>query len=149
MSGQNCDGALLTARPLSGHAHPVRRQQAPPQATADRSEPRHVSQLRCESDHDLERHAGDPHSQTTTWGRHTPILTVALCEAGAGEIVDPRWSDRQGQLVEGSQDPEVYYFLSSKFVVSAADILDERVPGSDHSCAAKLFEATHRPQSGL
>jgi hypothetical protein len=30
---------------------------------------------------------------------------VALCEAGAGEIVDPGWSDRQGQLVEGSQDP--------------------------------------------
>ena len=32
VGGQNCDGALLTARPLSGHAHPVRRQQAPPQA---------------------------------------------------------------------------------------------------------------------
>jgi hypothetical protein len=75
--------------------------------------------------------------------------TVALGEAGTGGIVDSGWSDRQGQLVEGSQDPEVYYFLSPKFVVSAADILDERVPGSDHSCAAKLFEATHRPQSGL
>jgi hypothetical protein len=72
-----------------------------------------------------------------------------LGEAGAGEIVDSGWSDRQGQVVEGSQDPEVYYFLSPKFVVSAADILDERVPGSDHSCTAKLFEATHRSQSGL
>jgi hypothetical protein len=72
-----------------------------------------------------------------------------LGEAGAGGIVDPGWSDRRGQLVEGSQDPEVYCFLSPKFVVSAADILDERVPGSDHSCAAKLFEATHRSQSGL
>jgi hypothetical protein len=30
---------------------------------------------------------------------------VALCEAGAGKIVDPGWSDHQGQLVEGSQDP--------------------------------------------
>jgi hypothetical protein len=29
----------------------------------------------------------------------------ALCEAGAGEIVDPGWSDRQGQLVESSEDP--------------------------------------------
>jgi hypothetical protein len=54
--------------------------------------------------------------------------TVALDEAGTGEIVDSGWSDRQGQLVEGSQDPEIYYFLSPKFVVSAADILDERVP---------------------
>jgi hypothetical protein len=30
---------------------------------------------------------------------------VALCEGGAGEIVNPYWSDRQGQVVEGSQDP--------------------------------------------
>jgi hypothetical protein len=30
---------------------------------------------------------------------------VALCEVGAGEIVHPGWSDRQGQLVEGSHDP--------------------------------------------
>jgi hypothetical protein len=66
-----------------------------------------------------------------------------------GEIVDPGWSDRQGQLVKGSQDPEVYYFLSPKFVVSAAEVLDERVPGSDHSRAAELFEAAHRSQSGL
>ncbi len=78
VGGQNCDGALLTARPLSGHAHPVRRQQAPPQAMVDRSEPRHVSQLHCGSDHDLGQHAGDHHGQTTAWGRYTPILTVAL-----------------------------------------------------------------------
>src|SRR5918998_5494312 len=64
--GQNCDGALLMARPLSGHTHPVRRQQAPPQAAADRSAPRHVSQLRCGSDHGPGWHAGDPHSQTET-----------------------------------------------------------------------------------
>jgi hypothetical protein len=30
------------------------------------------------------------------------IGAVALCEAGAGVIVDPGWLDRQGQLVEGS-----------------------------------------------
>src|SRR6185437_9951435 len=53
VGGQNCDGALLTARPLSGHAHPVRRQQAPPHATADRSAPRHISQLHRGSDHGL------------------------------------------------------------------------------------------------
>ncbi|MGH3684596.1 MAG: hypothetical protein ACRDQY_03560, partial [Pseudonocardiaceae bacterium] len=41
--------------------------------------------------------------------------TVALCEAGAGEIVDPGWSDRQGQLVKGSQDPQVHRFLSPEF----------------------------------
>ena len=51
---------------------------------------------------------------------------VALREAGAGVIVDPGWLDRQGQLVEGSQDPEVCYFLDSEFVVAAADVLHER-----------------------
>ena len=30
---------------------------------------------------------------------------VALCEAGAGVVVDSGWSDRQGKFVEGSQDP--------------------------------------------
>src|SRR3954468_5091353 len=83
VGGQNCDGALLMARPLSGHAHPVRRQQAPPQAMADRSVPRHVSQLRCGSDHGLGWHAGDLHTQTRPGGRHTPILTVALRGVGA------------------------------------------------------------------
>ena len=77
VGGQNCDGALLTARPLSGHAHPVRRQQAPPHATADRSVPRHVSQLHRGSDRGLGWHAGDLHSQTRPWGRYTLILTVA------------------------------------------------------------------------
>jgi transposase, IS6 family len=85
VGGQNCDGALLTARPLSGHAHPVRRQQAPPQARADRSVPRHSRQLRCGSDHGPGWHAGDPHIQTRTWGWHTPILTVALVDDSFGQ----------------------------------------------------------------
>src|SRR6185312_13534531 len=49
---------------------------------------------------------------------------VALREAGAGEIVDPGWLDCQGQLVEGSQDPEVHCFSGPEFVVAAADVLD-------------------------
>jgi len=75
--------------------------------------------------------------------------TVALCEARVGEVLGPGWSDQQGQLVEGSQDPEVCYFLGPEFVVSAADVLHECVPGADHACAAELFQAAHRPQSGL
>jgi len=37
----------------------------------------------------------------------------------------------------------------AEFVVAAAEVLHERVPGADHPCAAELFEATHRPQPGL
>ena len=67
-----------------------------------------------------------------------------MCEAGAGGIVDPGWSDRQGQLVEGSQDPEVYAFLGPEFVVSAAEVLHEGVARADHSCAVESFQTAHR-----
>jgi hypothetical protein len=33
--------------------------------------------------------------------------------------------------------------------VSAAEVLDERMPCGDHSCTAELFESAHRPQPGL
>jgi hypothetical protein len=33
------------------------------------------------------------------------IGAVALREVGVGEIVHPGWSDRQGELVKGSQEP--------------------------------------------
>jgi IS6 family transposase len=46
----------LAARPLSGHATPVRRQQAPPQAEVDRSTPRHPGQSYRESDPGPGRH---------------------------------------------------------------------------------------------
>ena len=33
--------------------------------------------------------------------------------------------------------------------MATADVLDERVPGADHSSAAELFEAAHGSQAGL
>lgn len=74
--GQDCDGALLAARPLSGHATPVRRQQAPPQAWVDRSIPRH---------HGQSYRGSDPGP-----GWHPNILTVVSDGDGAValELVD-------------------------------------------------------------
>ena len=69
----------------------------------------------------------------------------ALCEAGAGEIVDPGWSGCQGQLIEGGRHPQRCGFFDSEFVVAAADVLDKRVPGADHLCAAESCQAAHRP----
>jgi hypothetical protein len=61
VGGQNCNGVPLTARPLTGHAHPVRRQQAPPQATAtDQCQGPPAS---CVAD------------QTTPWDGTSAILT--------------------------------------------------------------------------
>src|SRR5436305_13259997 len=68
VGGQNCDGALLTARPLSGHAHPDRQQQAPPQATADRS--------------DLRQVASGVAGQTTTWDGTPAIFTLKTRPGG-------------------------------------------------------------------
>lgn len=58
-------------------------------------------------------------------------------KAGAGEVVDPGWSDRPGQLGEGSRRPRRRGFFDSAFVVAAAKILDERMPGADHPRAAE------------
>jgi hypothetical protein len=39
--------------------------------------------------------------------------------------------------------------IQSEFVVATAEILDERMSGTDHPCRAELFQATHRPQRSL
>jgi hypothetical protein len=39
--------------------------------------------------------------------------------------------------------------IPAEFVVAAAEVLDEGVPGTDHSCRAGSFQAAHRPQQGL
>jgi hypothetical protein len=107
---------------------------------------RHLAVLRQLSDRDASSNT-PPSSRPAQISQETatPRGAVALCKAGAGEIVGPGWSDRQGQLVEGSQDLSVCYFLDSEFVVAAADVLHERVSGADHPCAAETCEAAHRP----
>ena len=85
VGGQNCDGALLTARPLSGHAHPVRRQQAPPQARADRSAPRQLASCIA--------------GQTTAWDGTPAIFTIR--PSFGAEHADPHscvggWRARAG-----------------------------------------------------
>ena len=77
--------------------------------------------------------------------------TVVLCEVVAGWITFA-WSDlirSPGQLSEGSRYPQFRGFFDSEFVVAAAEVLHECVPGADHPGAAELFEAAYRPQLGL
>ena len=55
-----------------------------------------------------------------------------------------------GQIaLTSSSKAQVYCFLGCKFVVAAADVLDEGVSGGDDSYAAELFEPAHRSQSGF
>ena len=39
--------------------------------------------------------------------------------------------------------------IHTEFVVAAAEVLDERVPGTDDSGRVEPFQAAHRPQPGL
>jgi hypothetical protein len=55
-------------------------------------------------------------------------------EAGS---LTPGGSDRQGQLVEGSQDPQIQRFLGPEFVVAAAEILDEGVASAEMTSRGK------------
>jgi hypothetical protein len=41
--------------------------------------------------------------------------------------------------------PQCRGFFDSAVVVGAAEVLDERVPGADHPCAAETFQTAHRP----
>jgi hypothetical protein len=39
--------------------------------------------------------------------------------------------------------------IQAQFIVAATEVMDERVPGTDHPCRAESFQAAHQPQSGL
>jgi hypothetical protein len=52
-------------------------------------------------------------------------------------------------LVEGGADPVVHWHINSEFVVSAAKVLHERVPGRNRPCRGEAFQSAHRPKSGL
>jgi hypothetical protein len=73
------------------------------------------------------------------------IRDCCVVRSRACEIVDPGWSDRLDQLVEGSHHLQCRGLFDAEFVVAAAEVLHERVPGADHPRAAELFETAHRP----
>ncbi len=60
-----------------------------------------------------------------------------------------RLSNGRRELVEGCLDPVAGGDIGGDFVVSAAQILDERMPGGDDPRGPVAFQAAHRPQPGL
>jgi hypothetical protein len=70
------------------------------------------------------------HAQCRYWrprvaGREAPGLWWGCLGAlRAAEVVNRGGSDRHDQLVEGSQDSELYCFLVAQFVVAAAEASD-------------------------
>ena len=57
-------------------------------------------------------------------------------EADEGSAVLPR-SDGAGEFGEDRCEPMPSVNIDAEFVVAAADVLDERVPGTDHLSAAE------------
>ena len=57
---------------------------------------------------------------------------VGLC----GSVLD---LDSEGEFGEGGTEPMSRVEIRAEFVVAAAQILDERVPGADHFGRAELF----------
>src|SRR5262249_28029382 len=58
-------------------------------------------------------------------------------------------SEAEGELIEGGADPVVHWHVNSEFVVSAAKVLHERVPGRNRACRGEAFQSAHRAKSGL
>jgi hypothetical protein len=60
-----------------------------------------------------------------------------------------RLSDGHRELIKCLVDSVVGGVVGSEFVVAAAEILDERVPGGDYPCGPAAFQSAHRPQPRL
>jgi hypothetical protein len=54
-------------------------------------------------------------------------------------------SDSAGEFGKDRCEPRPSVDIYAEFVVAATEVLDERVPGTDHPCGAQLFQAAHRP----
>src|SRR4051812_9080298 len=79
-------------------------------------------------------------------------MSVALMErrcARSGLASVAFSSDGYGEFVERDADPVVYRDVGSQFVVAAAQVLHECVPGRDGACGGQSFESAHRPQPRL
>jgi hypothetical protein len=59
------------------------------------------------------------------------------------------WSDSHCELVEGCAEAVAVRDVGGEFVVAAAQILDERMPGGDDPREVVAFESAHWPQPGL
>jgi hypothetical protein len=57
-----------------------------------------------------------------------------------------RLSDGHRELVESCRDPVAGGDVDGEFVVAAAEILDERVPGSQDPRGPVALQSAHRPQ---
>jgi len=61
----------------------------------------------------------------------------------------PRWSDRESEFSECGGQPQRRLGFDSQFVVSAAQVLDERVSSDHHARRPVSLQPPHWSQSGF
>jgi hypothetical protein len=78
---------------------------------------------------------------------HTAAALLHLDSRGHAQAAPTSsGSDRQGEVVERDGQPLADRHLDRQFVVAAAKVLDEGVPGDDDPGAVVLLESSHRSQ---
>ena len=78
----------------------------------------------------------------------SPEAKWGCCVTARRDTLEPRpppGSDGQRQLVERGGHPPIRRLLSGQLVVSAPDVLHERMPHDDDPGTGVLLEAAHRP----
>jgi hypothetical protein len=88
--------------------------------------------------HHLNAEGGRPRGNTAVTGAlQTELRLDRLCCIGGKQTRFPscwRRSDGAGEFGEGSREPMSMVSIHAEFVEAAAEILDERVPATDHPC---------------
>jgi hypothetical protein len=70
---------------------------------------------------------------------------VALGEVGRVRPLILGLVRSQGQLVEGSHQPQDHRLINAELIMAATDVLNKRVPSDDDAGSVICFQATHRP----
>ena len=85
-------------------------------------------------------------STATSWRR------TRRCCVGSEQADSSLWrrcSDGKGEFDEARFEPAAGLGIQAEFVVSAAQVLDERMPATDNLRGADAFQAAHRSRSRL
>ena len=87
-----------------------------------------------------------------SWERQEEGCDQRRCCVGDEQADSSLWrrcSDGKGEFGEARLEPATGLGIEAEFVVSTAQVLDERMPATDKLGGADAFQAAHRWRAGL